>query len=1234
MLEYLYDLLDDLERQAVQDHVGACADCQSQLEKAREHRNLLGAAARMEFPNVRFVAPSAAETAGPAILSMTAPQVRVRRPWRRWAAAAAILATLGGLAGGGAWERQNYTDAGRVVAKEQTLENDARLRMKDAVAEMQTLSVSQRKQTEDLHRDSRSDQLQVAVVGPAAVPAGEPAVYEIKTADLDNRPVAAEVTARALSADHKQVADLPVEKGKDGENQVTVPSDLLKAPNRYTLVVSARVNETGAAAEVEESFDAAAPVYVTHLDTDKSIYEPAEVVHFRSLTLDRSSLKPAEENLRLTYELITPKGARLSLLQGVAGLRDESGAETLGFDGKPIRGVGAGEYVLPPNCDGGEYTLICREENDRFAEQERSFLVQNDLEQKLRKRIEFSRPSYGPGDEASARCSAALPNGDPLRKQPVEATVWIDGKMYGADGKETQQPLRAQTDDNGTAVIRFRLPDVMERGDASLNVTFAGVPETISRPAPVVLKKLNVAFYPEGGDLAAGQLNRVYFQVRTLLGKPADLKGRLLEDGQPLLWAGRPVVVETVNDDQDPGAAQGRGRFELTPAAGKTYELAVDSPAGIAERFPLPPATAEREDSAAVALHIADAVTGPGQPIRVSVSSARDRNRTAALYCRGRLLQTVRIAKGEKEAVLHPDARAAGVLRVTIFEQTTGRAGLRERPEVAELTPVAERLIYRRPAEQLSIHLQADRSSYVPTQRATVQLETKNEKDEVAPAVVMFAAVDTRGLARADAKTHFSMPTDFLLSSEISRPEDLEYADFLLGPHEKAAESLDLLLGVQGWRRFVERDAAPLREKELELGAEDRLLAMTGQSAPAGANRGEEATKKLRQESETRAAVLKNQYDEASASLVEAKTDPAFTAAVARQAAWDVFLEQLRGIGAPLLGVLLAVAALVFLALALCSKGRRAISWYAAAAASVVLIIAAAQAYRPGAAKAPTDAGAQIAWVNEMTFGEEPTSAPQPGNPQGPDAEKKSQGAALGGGPRIAAAMPFGSPNATAPVPPPPASAGFANGGFAGGLPADKPNMKTAPAPSDGVVTKADADLVANGAYRGQQPHEARNRLTFGAYDDAEQTLQKRNDGLALTDNPKQEDPKDSKSKEESEKAARRALWDRNMRTYNRTPSTPGAGGGNTGAPAESAPKMLLRQFASDHGDAAKALPFSFAETVCWRPVLVLPNGRAEVSFDLSEAATTFQITAFAHTLDGRLGAAVQTLESRSPRRP
>ena len=42
---------------------------------------------------------------------------------------------------------------------------------------------------------------------------------------------------------------------------------------------------------------------------------------------------------------------------------------------------------------------------------------------------------------------------------------------------------------------------------------------------PIVLKKLNVEFYPEGGDLVAGLPNRVYFQVAHAAGQAGRPEG-------------------------------------------------------------------------------------------------------------------------------------------------------------------------------------------------------------------------------------------------------------------------------------------------------------------------------------------------------------------------------------------------------------------------------------------------------------------------------------------------------------------------------------------------------------------------------------------------------------------------------------------------------------------------------------------------------------------------------------
>src|SRR5207248_832539 len=97
--------------------------------------------------------------------------------------------------------------------------------------------------------------------------------------------------------------------------------------------------------------------------------------------------------------------------------------------------------------------------------------------------------------------------------------------------------------------------------------------------------------------------------------------------------------------------------------------------------------------------------------------------------------------------------------------------------------------------------------------------------------------VDRAALSLADDKTLRAMPTHFLLTGEVKRPEELENADFLLTDHPLAPIAVDLLLGTQGWRRFAEQDPTQFRESH-GVDAE-RLLASSGQTPLVVTNRRE-----------------------------------------------------------------------------------------------------------------------------------------------------------------------------------------------------------------------------------------------------------------------------------------------------------------------------------------------------------------------------------------------------------
>src|SRR5262249_37720420 len=78
---------------------------------------------------------------------------------------------------------------------------------------------------------------------------------------------------------------------------------------------------------------------------------------------------------------------------------------------------------------------------------------------------------------------------------------------------------------------------------------------------------------------------------------------------------------------------------------------------------------------------------------------------------------------------------------------------------------------------------------------------------------------------------------------------------------------------------------------------------------------------------------------------------------------------------------------------------------------------------------------------------------------------------------------------------------------------------------------------------------------------------------------------------------------------------------------------LVVREYAHKPQTRANAEERSDdAETLVWYPVIVLPDdGRTDVSFGLSDSVTRFQATAFAHTLDGRLGSATLVFDSKLP---
>ncbi len=294
-----------------------------------------------------------------------------------------------------------------------------------------------------------------------------------------------------------------------------------------------------------------------YIQVDKPLYKPGETIWFKTWDLTARTLTGADTAAPTStlVELVSPKGATVLRKR----LRAASGSATNDFE-------------LPAEVQGGEYTLRATAVDGHKAE--RTVIVSAYEPPRLKKKLEFVRKAYGAGDTVSATVEVRRLTGEALAGKALSAVITVDGMELPR--------VKVTSNADGGALVKFDLPKTLAAGDGLLTVLVedGGVTESISKAIPILQKKLQLAFFPEGGRMVAGLPTRLYFEARTLLGKPADVEGRLVDD------LGNAVAAfATVKN--------GLGRIEFTPATGRSYHAEVTRPSSITERVALPLAPGE-----------------------------------------------------------------------------------------------------------------------------------------------------------------------------------------------------------------------------------------------------------------------------------------------------------------------------------------------------------------------------------------------------------------------------------------------------------------------------------------------------------------------------------------------------------------------------------------------------------------------------------------------------------------
>ena len=322
--------------------------------------------------------------------------------------------------------------------------------------------------------------------------------------------------------------------------------------------------------------------------------------------------------------------------------------------------------------------------------------------------------------------------------------------------------------------------------------TYELSPSMENRPSETE-KKLNVRFFPEGGQLVQGVTSQVAFKAESKNEGNIELSGKIYtKEGTEI------TSFETLHD--------GMGHFEYTPSAqpaiakvnfqGKKYEFTL--PQALPSGYVL----STVNNAGALLVRVSCNADTPQDTLAVFISHQGRPSVHQLISCR---------ADAPQEFILPVRKLPAGVLQVSLIN----RAG----------NILCERFVFASPRAPLQISAEGLKEVYAPYAPIRCELQVKNAKGEPVSGEL---SVSIRDGVRSDYLEYDNnIFTDLLLTSDL-KGYIHQPGYYFASPSPRKQTELDVLLMVHGWRKYdMSRaiSAAPFTPLQLP----EAQLALNGQ---------------------------------------------------------------------------------------------------------------------------------------------------------------------------------------------------------------------------------------------------------------------------------------------------------------------------------------------------------------------------------------------------------------------
>ncbi len=520
-------------------------------------------------------------------------------------------------------------------------------------------------------------------------------------------------------------------------------------------------------------FNSTFPEEKVYLQFDKPFYQPGDDIWFNAFVLNSNTHQPSTISDVVYVELIDPKGSVMSRCDLVIK-----------------EGTANGDFIVSESAPGGLYRIRAFTrwmknfgDNNYF---QKDIHVQRVTTPRLLMRLDFKKESYGPGDEVNATLKITNLKNEKANGAAVRFSVMIAGnKLVNSN---------IISDGDGEGHITFKLPDTLATTDGLLQtiVLASGIEESISRSIPIVLNKIRIQFFPEGGHWTLNAPSKMAFKAVNEFGKGADVSGYIID--------GEGNVVTPFESFH-----MGMGAFWVTAVPGKKYFAQIDKPAGNNPLMPLPEAL---DFGFSFGLNETNAKSTVWTIHSPSTTHAHlvGRSHGEIVYA-----SKINLAKGENHIEIPTAHFPAGLAVFTLFDSHD--------------TEQCERLVFLNRDKTLNIELITDKNRYGPREKVDLRIKTRDSKGNATSVKLSLAVVDDKLITFADDKQD-NILSSLLLSSEVRG--EIQEPSFYFDPEEpKASRALDYLLMTQGWRRFTWKQVLAMDQQILHSAEKIKNLSGT-----------------------------------------------------------------------------------------------------------------------------------------------------------------------------------------------------------------------------------------------------------------------------------------------------------------------------------------------------------------------------------------------------------------------